>query len=465
MFAILLLAACSTGPQEAATTGAEEEGVTVLEMVGLDGSQAFTMADIKAMPSVEGWGGTKSSAGVITVPQKIVGVALSTLADQVGGLQEGMGVSIVAKDGYAMTMSNEQISGGDFITYDPGTGDENQVEGPLTVIVAYERDGEPIPADEDGPLRLFIVGEKNNQVVDGHWTVKWVTQIRLKPMAEEWSLQLEGARTETMDRNTFESCSAPGCHQAVWTDEDGNDWMGVPLYYLAGRVDDGVIHEDRAYNDDFALAGYTLELFAQDGYSVSIDSQVSNFNRDILVSSLVNGEPLDEANFPLRFVGAGLEKKDMVGQLVQIILSPADGVDMPSAEAATAGDAQPETLVLPDGAVLMVTGNVLNKLTLGLGNLQAMNVVEIEAEHPKAGLQTYQGVILKDLLNLAGTPSAGGTLVIVANDGYQSEVDIPTVMACEECLISIAEDGSLAMVMPGLENNFWVKDVNFLVVK
>ena len=105
----------------------------------------------------------------------------------------------------------------------------------MKAIVAYQRDGEFLSPDEDGPLRLFIIGENNNHVVDGHWTVKWVSQIRLKPMSEEWSLYLEGARTETMDRNTFESCSAPGCHQAVWEDEEGNKWTGVPLYYLAGQ--------------------------------------------------------------------------------------------------------------------------------------------------------------------------------------------------------------------------------------
>jgi len=42
-------------------------------------------------------------------------------------------------------------------------------------------------------------------------------------LSEDWALRLEGARTEDMDRNTFESCSAPNCHGATWTDGDGQE--------------------------------------------------------------------------------------------------------------------------------------------------------------------------------------------------------------------------------------------------
>jgi DMSO/TMAO reductase YedYZ molybdopterin-dependent catalytic subunit len=377
-----------------------------------------------------------------------------------------MGVSIVAKDGYAMTMSYEQIAEGDFITYDPGTGDENTAESPLQVIVAYERDDQPISSEDDGPLRLFIISEKNDNVVDGHWTVKWVTQIRLKPMSEEWSLNLEGAITEQMDRNSFESCSAPGCHQAAWTDETGNEWSGVPLYYLAGRVDDGVRHEDRAYNDNFAKAGYILQLFAADGYNVGIESSLTDFNRHILLASVINGEPLSEKYFPLRLVGEGLEKSEMVGQITQVVIQPHEGVAMPSGEPPAEEVAEEQVeMVLPEGAALMVFGQVMNKLTLGMENLQAMNVVDLEAEHPKKGLQSYQGVRLNDLLNLAGADPGTVMMVVTSSDGYKTEISLDDVHNCSDCLLAFAEDGTLSMVMPGLESNFWVKQVNFLEVK
>jgi hypothetical protein len=365
-----------------------------------------------------------------------------------------------------MTMSYEQIVGGDFITYDPGTGFENQAEGSLTAIVAYQRDGEFLSSDEDGPLRLFVISDKNDNVVDGHWTVKWVSQIRLKPMSEEWSLYLEGALTEQMDRNSFESCSAPGCHQASWTDEDGNNWSGVPIYYLAGRVDDAIIHEGRAYNDDFAQAGYSIEIFAGDGTNVSIESSLTDFNRHILVASTVKGDPLDDEYFPLRLVGEGLEKNEMIGALAQIILRPNEGVELPSGEVISEEDKPGEVeLVLPENAALMILGDIMNPLTLGMGNLKAMNLVEIEIEHPKSGLQTYQGIRLNDLLNLAGVGVSATQIIVTSADGYVVQIALDEVQNCTDCLLALSEDDGIILVMPGMESNFWAKDVNFLEIK
>jgi len=453
----VFLAACSSG-----ASGSDE---VVLEVVGFEETASLTMEELKDMPATEGWGGIKNSAGKIFPAEEIKGVLLTDLIDLVGGFDESIGVSIVAKDGYSMTMSHDQITEGDFITYDPGTGEENEVDYQMKVIVAYQRDGEPIPADDDGPLRLYIIGEDNNQVVDGHWVVKWVEKIELKPMAEEWSLYLEGAITEEMDRNSYESCVAPGCHQNVWVDEDGNEWAGVPLFKIAGRVDDGVAHEDRAYNDDFAEAGYVVELFAADGYNVSIESERIHFNEDIILASMLNGEPLPEDDYPLRLVGEGLEGKEMVGQVAQIVLDPDEGVEWPSTEEPAAEAETEEEVTLPAGAVLMIHGQVMNKLTLSMDNLKAMNIEDVEIEHPKKGMQTYSGLRLATLLGLAGASPDASMLVMTASDGYSAEVALADALNCEDCLVAVNEDGTVDMIMAGMQTNFWVKDVNFLEVK
>ena len=94
-----------------------------------------------------------------------------------------------------------------------------------------------------------------------------------------------------------------------------------------------------------------------------------------------------------------------------------------------------------------------------------MNPVEIEAEHPKKGLQTYRGIRLNDLLNLAGPDDAATTLVMTSSDGYTTEVSLSDVQDCPDCLIAFEEDGTLSMAMVGMESNFWAKMVNFLEVK
>jgi DMSO/TMAO reductase YedYZ molybdopterin-dependent catalytic subunit len=439
----------------------------VLEVVGLDRSVSLSMGDLQDMPVVEGWSGTVSSTGKISLPIQIKGVSLTDLADLVGGLGADMGINIVAKDGYSITMSYDQIINGNFITYDPGTGDEKEIDDQLVAVVGYERGGESIPEEDDGPLRIFILSDNNNQIVDGHWSVKWVEKLELKPLSEDWVLYLEGSITEDLDRASFETCMAPGCHGSAWVDEDGNEWSGVPLYLLAGRMDDANIHEDRAYNDDYAVAGYDLEIFAEDGYSMTIPSSQSNFNEDLIVAMLRNEEFLDEDQFPLRLVGEDLEQSQMVSQIVQIVIVPNEGVDVPSAEpvASEPGVEPMVDLTLPEGAVLKVAGNLRNQLVLTLDSIQALGVEEVEMEHPKKGAVTYEGIRLEVLLSLAGIEEDSTALVMTAADGYSAEVPLQQVYDCKNCLVALEEDGTLTMAMDGMDSGFWVKDIIHLMVR
>ncbi len=333
LLVMLSLAACQAAQptaapaaptQTASASAASASAAPVLELQGPAGSQSLTLDELKALPVVEGWAGLKTSTGRIVVPERFKGVALDELCRMVGGLSPDMGVNAVAKDGYAMTISYQQISEGDFITYDPGTGDELKVDDPLTVILAYERSGKPIP-EEDGPLRLVVVTPKNNQVVDGHWSVKWINQIQLKSLAEDWTLELLGAISEEMDRGTFQSCSAPACHGATWKDEKAQTWSGVPLWLLAARVDDDNRHGDGAFNKTLAEKGYQVELVAADGYTVTFDITQLKQNNDIILAYLANDNPLSDEYFPLRLVGIELSKKEMVGQVDKIHVILPDG--------------------------------------------------------------------------------------------------------------------------------------------
>ena len=211
----------------------------------------------RALPAVEGQAGIKSSTGKITPPVLFKGVSLLTLIDQVGGLGADMGVEIEAEDGYIMTFSGDQLANGAFIAYDPATGDELKSVDPLTVIVAYEMDGQPLDEQRDGKLRLAIISEKNNQVTDGHWSIKWVRRVTLKSMAEDWVLELQGAIDDPVDRGSYESCSASGCHGSTWTDTKAQEWSGTPLWIIVGRVDDEFKHgsDVQPYNRELAEAG------------------------------------------------------------------------------------------------------------------------------------------------------------------------------------------------------------------
>jgi hypothetical protein len=464
IFVLVLVVGCGSDdpaatPVPETESQPSEAAPAAFELVGLDETQSLTMEALKALPAVEGWGGGKTSTGRIITPELHKGVTLQELAAQVGGLEPGTGLNIVARDGYAMTFSYDQIVNGDFIAYDPGTGDETTIDDSLQVILAYERGGQPIPEDDDGPLRIAIVSAQNNQVVDGHWTVKWVTELRIKSLAEDWTLHLEGAIVEEMDRATFESCAAANCHQATWTDDSAQVWTGVPLWLLAARVDDEVSHGDGAYLEDLALQGYMLDVVAADGYSTSFESIRINRDDGILVAHLVNENPLQEKHFPLRVVGADLQKNERVGQVAQIVSR------LPGAEAEAPKATEPPAPEAPAGdAALTISGMVEQAQALSLEALQAIEVVEITAEHPKKGDQTYEGVRLNALLDLAGVQAGAAGLVVTASDGYASEVALADVQACADCLVAF-DDDILRMVMPGMESSAWVKDVVQIEVK
>ena len=462
LLAILLVALLAIGcaptatpaPTEAPTaappppTAAPTAGPTVLTVSGASGSQDLTLADLKALPVTEGYAGIKSSTGKITLPATYRGVAFADLAEVVGGLAPGNGLNLLAKDGYGMTFSEDQVLNGAFVAYDPATGDELKSPPALTPILAYELDGQPIP-DSEGPLRVAIVSEAGNQVTDGHWSIKWVTGAEVKALVQEWALELTGGLTDTVDRASFESCSAPQCHGAAWTDDQGQVWSGVPLWVLVGSVDDAIQHEGPAFNDELAAAGYMITVTASDGYSTEFDSAPVARNPDILVANLVDGQPLPEKYFPLRLVSSTLPKSQLVGMMSSIRLSLEPVPSVAPAEPAAASGVVVLTVDGPGDAVTEFTE----------ASLRALGEVTKTLDHPKKGATEYTGVPLSAVLAAAGVTEAVATLEFVASDGYSAEVAAADVLACADCLVTFAEGGEYALAMPGLPSNAWVKGI------
>ena len=118
---------------------------------------------------------------------------LTDLGALVGGISKENGVTVLAKDGYGMTLSYAQAHGEEFTTFDPATGMEEPPSFPLNVIIAYARNGKPLDPEGEGPLRLEIAQDEAAQLVDGHWTVKWLDRVEVKKATSDWSVVLKGA--------------------------------------------------------------------------------------------------------------------------------------------------------------------------------------------------------------------------------------------------------------------------------
>jgi DMSO/TMAO reductase YedYZ molybdopterin-dependent catalytic subunit len=273
----------------------------------------------------------------------------------------------------------------------------------------------------------------------------------MKSLVQEWTLAANGGITDTIDRATFESCSAPQCHGATWTDDKAQDWVGVPLYILVGGVDDDIKHEGPAFNDALADAGYSVDVIARDGYTVTFDSARVKRNPNIIVAHSVNGNPLDDKYFPLRLVGADLQKNEMTGMITEIKV----GVELlptPQPAAAESAPTQPGSLV--------ITGMVNQTLTLNESVLRALSVTTIETEHPKKGLMKFEGVLLSTLLDMAGIKDGAATLTATAADGYTIEISLADARGCPKNMVAFTDTpGSFYLVMPDLTGDNWVKDL------
>jgi DMSO/TMAO reductase YedYZ molybdopterin-dependent catalytic subunit len=248
-----------------------------------------------------------------------------------------------------------------------------------------------------------------------------------------------------------------------WTDDSGQNWVGVPLWLLVGEVDDANSHGTGSFNDALADGGYQVDVVGADGFTVTLQSASLKRNGNIIVAYLVNDTELPEKYYPLRLVGSGVAKNQMVGQIDMIV------VHVPEAAATVVPTAVPTvaaTAAAPAAGSLSISGLVANPLSLSESALRAMSPVMISAEQPKKGTQSFTGVRLNTLLDVAQVQAAATKLVLTAGDGYSAEIDLATVRACADCMIAFTDTpGSFFAVMPGQQGNLWVKDVIKIEVK
>jgi DMSO/TMAO reductase YedYZ molybdopterin-dependent catalytic subunit len=360
------------------------------------------MADIKALPSISGYAGLMSSTGNISGPVTAKGVALTEFLKAVGSFTENNGVRVTAKDGYTMTLSYSQITTGNFTVYDSNTGKETTPTNTPVPFLSYEENGKPL-GDDVGPLRLEIM-TCNNQVIDGHWCVKWVQNIEVISVEKPWTLALQGAVNLDIDPATFESCSAIGCHGASWTDNQGHVWAGVPLWDLVGKIDDvPVISQGDNFNDALADQGYTVKLTASNGNTLNLSSAEVKRNDKLIVAFRCDGVPLPDDQWPLRLVGPNLEQSKMIGQITSISVNTATTPVTTAAVVLTVKGTQTKTYTLDQLKALTPTS--------GYGGTKN-NAGTITAPVP------YKGVALSDLLNAVGGIKSTDSVKLTASDGF-----------------------------------------------
>jgi PKD repeat protein len=327
------------------TTVIDEETLTYIDMQ----SQFEVIGDATTIYKYEGitnnaadiWDSDETYPGGFKIANAVKGTRIVDLVELVGGMGTGTDIVFKAKDGWETTLPYSSIYTDPAVQVRQGDA-----------ILAWWADGEYVPAYKDG-MRLFFTPEDH---VYGQWdmhetlpepywhyyysdvmypscaglSAKYITEIKVySAPAEGWTLKLDGQDIGGLEKDIsktyFESaltCTMGANHKASFTDSQSQTWEGMPLWFLAGFVDDADQHSDNAFNDDLANAGYQVVITAGDGASVTIDSKDIIRNNDYIVANTLDGLSIPESDdtWPLRLVGAGVSDSTTIGNIVSIVL-------------------------------------------------------------------------------------------------------------------------------------------------
>jgi DMSO/TMAO reductase YedYZ molybdopterin-dependent catalytic subunit len=216
----------------------------------------------------------------------------------------GYSVNVIGGDGYSTTLASADIARNN------------------NYIVANTLNGEPLPELTAGGKLCWPLYLKGSDVFGGQ-QVGGIASIELTGLPEpptEWTLTLEGDVIYTITQSEFEEGVA--CHGVTYTDSSGRVWGGIPLWYLAGAVDDIETTSHWTFNDDLAATGYTVRVTAGETFNASFASADIARNNGFIVANTLNGEPLGESDgAPLKLVGpATTSGKQRVGNIATISL-------------------------------------------------------------------------------------------------------------------------------------------------
>jgi DMSO/TMAO reductase YedYZ molybdopterin-dependent catalytic subunit len=331
--AVLVAGAVSPGAPQA--KGADP---VVLTVTGNGVTKTFTMTELKALPEYSGYFGYVRSSGVVQGPWEVKGVRMSDILPQVGGMTTLNACDVTAPDNYGMTFTYDQMVNNNGVQfYNSTTKDPEEPKAPWTFVIVYEQDGQPLPTtgdDPPGPLRLGAAQEVDtNQVSDGHYSVRQVSDVKLRGAVADWKVKMYGLKyknrkrqTYTLDRGSYDSCATPGCHGFSWVNPTTQkSWSGVPLFLCIGKVDGGAGHDSYgAYNEKLALKGYRIKLVGANGRSVILGSRTIRNRTKILLANKLMGSELTAKYYPLRLVGPTkyVPSRKSIGRISKIVLLP-----------------------------------------------------------------------------------------------------------------------------------------------
>ena len=137
-------------------------------------TKSYTLDEIRNMPSVSGYGGYVKKSNVTIGPDLYKGVSVKYLLQNLS-LPENYSIAVIGS-GYTKNFSFDVINGNVEIYNESGS---YIGVGNVTMILAYEKNGNPLSEEKGGPLRVAFVSDNNYFTPASMW-VKKVLSIEVK---------------------------------------------------------------------------------------------------------------------------------------------------------------------------------------------------------------------------------------------------------------------------------------------
>jgi hypothetical protein len=135
----------------------------------------YTLDDIKSMPNISGYGGYVKKNNVTVGPDLYRGVSVKYLLQNFS-LPENYSIAVTAKDGYTKNFSFDIIDGNVEVYNESGA---YIGVGNVTMILAYEKNGNALSNEEGGPLRIAFVSEEGYITSSKLWA-RSVSSLEIK---------------------------------------------------------------------------------------------------------------------------------------------------------------------------------------------------------------------------------------------------------------------------------------------
>ncbi|MDD3135439.1 MAG: cohesin domain-containing protein, partial [Methanoregula sp.] len=312
-----------------------------LAVIG-DGTTVYKFEGITGNPA-DVWDANETYPGGYKISNAVKGTKIKDLVELVGGMGSGTDVKLIASDNYETTLPYSSIYTNPAVQTRQGDA-----------ILSWWSDGSRVPAYADAYRLYFTPGgdhvygqwDMHETLPETYWhyyfdaetkypscaglSGKLVRTIKVYSVpAADWTLVLDGrdigGLSASISKNYFDqalACQFGAEHEASYTDSKGRVWAGIPLWFLAGYVDDADQHSSKSFNDSKALAGYSIVITAKDGYNATVDSRLMIRTSNYIVANSLNGTAFagTDENFPLRMAGQNITGGLTVKQIASIKL-------------------------------------------------------------------------------------------------------------------------------------------------